>query len=98
MITIALVIMTLLLLAVFVVFKRTTLFANPTGTYQTTIVAKEEKQTVIYTGAFIPMKLYYIMTGDNREIQVDRIQYNRLNVGETITISSYSNGLHKLQG
>ena len=98
MITIALVIVALLLVAVFAVFTRTTIFAKPTGTYQTSIVAKEEKQTVLYTGAFIPMKLYYIKTHLNREIQVDRNQYNRLSVGETVTVSSYSNGLHKLEG
>jgi len=89
---------TLLLVAVFAVFTQTTIFAKPTGTYQTTVVAKEEKQTVIYTGAFIPMKLYHIKTPENREIQVDRNQYNRLSVGETVTIASYSNGLYKLQG
>ena len=98
MITIALVIVTLLLVAVFAVYTQTTIFAKPTGIYQTSIVAKEEKQTVIYTGAFIPMKLYYVKTRENREIQVDRVQYNRLSIGETVTIASYNNGLHKLQG
>ena len=98
MITIAWVIVTLLLVAVFAVFTQTTIFAKPTGTYQTSILEKEEKQTVIYTGAFIPMKLYYVKTNENKEIQVERNQYNRLSIGETVTIASYSNGLHKLQG
>ena len=94
---ITLVIVVLILLAVFVLFNQTTLFAKPTGIYQTIIVAKEEKHTILYTGAFIPMKIYIIKTSENREIQIERDQYDRLMEGDKVKITSYSNGLHKLQ-
>ena len=93
---ITLVIVVLILLAV-LLFNQTTLFAKPTGMYQTIIVAKEEKHTILYTGAFIPMKVYIIKTSENREIQVERDQYHRLTEGDTVKITNYSNGLHKLQ-
>jgi len=98
MITLTLVIVMLLALAMFVLFTRTTFLAKTTGTYQTLIVDKMEKQTVIYTGIFIPLTIYSIKTNENREIQVEKNQYNRLGIGDTVTIASYSNGLHKLQG
>lgn len=97
MITIALVIITLLVLAGFVLYTRTTVLAKSTGTYVTKVIDKLEKQTVIYTGVFIPMTLYSIKTSENLEMQIERNQYDRINVGDTVTIASYSNGLHKLQ-
>ena len=41
---------------------RPTVFAKPTGTYETTVINKWEQNTVIYTGVFIPMKQYVIET------------------------------------
>ena len=97
MINLFLVIGVLLLLAAFALYTQTTVFARPTGTYQTTIVGKEEKDTVIYTGVFIPMKIYTVKTSENRKINVERNQYNRINIGETVTVATYSNGLQRLQ-
>jgi len=87
----------LLLLAVLALYTQTTLFAKPTGTYQTRIAYKDEKQTVVYTGVFIPLKIYTVITSDDVEIKVERNQYNRIKIGDTVTVTSYSNGLHKLE-
>ncbi len=87
----------LILVAALALYTQTTLFSKPTGTYQTKITGKEEKQTVIYTGVFIPMKIYTITTSENREIKVEKNQYNRIKTGDTVTVTGYSNGLHRLE-
>lgn len=97
MITLTLVLVTLILLAGVAFYSQTTLFAKPTGTYQTKIVDKVERQTVIYTGVFIPMKVYHVLTAENREIKVDKRQYARVRLMDNVTITGYSNGLHRLE-
>ena len=87
----------LLLLALLALYTQTTLFAKPTRTYQTRIAHKDEKQTVVYTGVFVPLKIYSITTSENQEIKVERNQYNRIKIGDIVTVTSYSNGLHKLE-
>lgn len=87
----------LLLLAVLALYTQTTLFAKPTGTYQTRITHKDEKQTVVYTGVFIPLKIYSVTTSEDRDIKVERSQYNRIKIGDTVTVTCYSNGLHILE-
>jgi len=87
----------LILVAALALYTQTTLFSKPTGTYQTKITGKEEKQTVIYTGVFIPMKIYTITTSENSEIKVEKNQYNRIKTGDKVTVTGYSNGLHRLE-
>ena len=87
----------LLLVAVLVFVTQTTIFAKPTGIYQTKVIEGEEKQTVIYTGVFIPMRTYLIKTSESREINIEKKQYLKLKMGDTVTITSYSNGLHRLE-
>jgi hypothetical protein len=97
MITLTLVMGVLLLLAAFALYTQTTFFANSTGTYQTTVTDKMEQQTVIYAGVFIPMKIFSIKTSENMEIKVERNRYLRVSIGDYVTVTSYSNGLHRLQ-
>jgi len=52
--------------------------------YTTTVYDKETRNTMIYTGVFIPM-IYYILKVDmGLEIYVDHASYNRIEIGDTI--------------
>lgn len=73
-------------------------FSKPTGTYETVIIDKREQDTVIYTGIFIPMKLYILETTELHQLQVKKQVYEAINVGDRVTVTRYSNGQHKLQG
>ena len=86
-----------LLMAVFVL-ARSTIFAKPTGTYETTIINKREQQTVIFTGVFIPLKLFILETTELHHVTVKKRDYDRINVGDRVMVTQYSNGQHKLQG
>ena len=77
---------------------RSIIFAKPTGTYETIIIDKREQQTVIYTGVFIPMKMLILETTELHQINVRKRDYDRINVGDRVMITRYSNGQHKLQG
>ena len=86
------VLMTLIFLVI-----RMGLFAKPTGTYETTIIDKREQQTVIFTGIFIPMNMLILETTELHQLNVKKQVYNRINVGDRVTVTRYSNGQHKLQ-
>ncbi len=93
----------LILTAIVVLFTlalvlRSTVFAKPTGTYVTTIINKREQNTVIYTGVFIPMKQYVIETTELHQVQVIKHVYDRIGIGDRVTVTRYSNGQHRLQG
>lgn len=86
------------ILAVLLMLARSIIFAKPTGTYETIIIDKREQQTVIYTGVFIPMKMLILETTELHQINVRKRDYDRINVGDRVMITRYSNGQHKLQG
>jgi hypothetical protein len=43
------------------------------------------------------MKTYLIGTSENKEMNIDKKQYLKLKIGDTVTGTSYSNGFHRLQ-
>ena len=73
------------------------LFAKPTGTYETTIIDKREQQTVIFTGIFIPMNMLILETTELHQLNVKKQDYDRIKVGDRVTVTRYSNDRHKLQ-
>ncbi len=77
---------------------QSTILAKPTGTYETTIIDKREQDTVIYTGVFVPMKMYTLETSELHQLNVKKHVYNRISVGDRVTVTRYSNGRRKLQG
>ena len=77
--------------------KETTIFAKKISTYQTWIRDKKQQSTVIYSGVFIPMVLYYFVTEEGINVNVTHRTFNRLAVGDSIWVSKYSNGKHKLE-
>ena len=85
-----------LLTLIFAVVKMG-LFAKPTGTYETTIINKKEQNTVIYTGVFIPLRMNILETTELHQINVQKRVYDRINVGDRVIVTRFSNGQHKLQ-
>ena len=93
----------LILTAIIVLFTlalvlRSTVFAKPTGTYETTIINKREQNTVIYTGVFIPMKQFILETTELHQVHVKKHEYDRTRIGDRVTVTRYSNGQRRLQG
>lgn len=65
--------------------------------YPTTVYGKETRNTMIYTGVFIPM-IYYILKVDmGLEVYVDHTSYNRIEIGDTVQVARYSNNKYKLE-
>jgi hypothetical protein len=76
---------------------RFTVFAKPTGTYETTVIDKREQNTVIYTGVFIPLKQLILETTELHRIHVRKQVYDRIKIGDRVTVTRYSNGSRRLQ-
>jgi len=73
-------------------------FPKPTGTYETTIIDKRQQQTVIFTGVFIPVKMLILETTELHQLNVQKRDYDRINIGDRVMVTRFSNGQHKLQG
>ncbi len=86
------------LLGVILLLVKFIAFPKPTGSYETTIIDKREQQTVIFTGVFIPMKMLILESTELNQLNVKKRDYDRINVGDRIMVTRYSNGQHKLQG
>lgn len=83
-----------LLLAITV---RTNLLAKAVNTYETVVLGKDERTSVLFTGVFIPIVLHFLVI-DGGEVKVERYIYNRIEVGDAVTVSLLSNGRYRLQG
>lgn len=88
----------IVLLALGFLVLQNTLLAKPTGTYETTIIDKRVQDTVMYTGVFIPMKIYMLETTELNQLNVKKQVYDRINVGDRVTVTRFTNGKHRLQG
>jgi hypothetical protein len=88
----------IVVLAVLLLLTRSTVFAKPTGTYETTIINKKEQNTVTYADVFIPMKIFIIETTELHQLNVKKWDYDRINVGDRVIVTRYSSSQHKLQG
>lgn len=85
-------------LIVLIAVLQSTVFAKPTGTYETTVIDKREQTFVIYGGVFTPIKQLVLETTELHRIHVNKHQYDRINIGDRVTVTRYSNGQHRLQG
>jgi hypothetical protein len=77
---------------------QSTIFAKPTGRYETIIIDKREQTTVIFTGIFVPIIQYILETTELNQLNVKKHVYDRISVGDSVTVTRFSNGQHKLQG
>jgi methylthioribose-1-phosphate isomerase len=89
-------ILTLLILIV-VVFRETTIFATKVSTYQTVVIDKRKQTTFMVVPVFAPLETFSLISQEGNQIQVGQREYNRMNIGDTILVSEYSNGKYKLE-
>ena len=83
-----------LLIVVFVLIVCT--LSKKTGIYDATVVDKTVRKTVIYSGVFIPVTFYTLIMELGIEVRVKKFIYDRIQVGDSIQISRYSNGSYRL--
>ncbi len=91
------ILLTTLVLALFVLSKETTVFAKKETVYQTRVQDKKRQSSVIYAGVFVPTVIYYLITEEGKWVTVGDKDFKRLNIGDPIWVSKYSNGKHKLE-
>ena len=51
---------------------------------------------MIYTGVFIPLVIYYLRVERGIEFKVSHAVYSSVDVGDTVSISNYSDGSYRL--
>jgi len=66
-------------------------------TYQATVVDKTTERTVAYVGVFIPIETHYLVVEGGRKVKVDRTAFRAIRIGDTVTVSGYSDGSHRLE-
>ncbi len=71
--------------------------ARRVKTFQTRVVDKFERNTMIYTGVFIPIVLQYLVVEMGVEVKVGNFDYERTIIGDTVRVSRYSNGSYRLE-
>ncbi|MCW4050679.1 MAG: hypothetical protein NWE89_13190 [Candidatus Bathyarchaeota archaeon] len=87
----------ILFLVLGLILKQTTLFAEKVFIYETRVADKSKQNSIIYTGVFVPIVIYTLVTREGYKINVDNRAYDSLNIGDHIWVSEYSNGAHKLE-
>ena len=71
--------------------------ARRVRTFKTRVVDKFERNSMIYTGVFIPLVLQYLVVEMGVEVKVGRFDYRRTGIGDTVWVSRYSNGSYRLE-
>ena len=51
---------------------------------------------MIYTGVFIPLVIYYLRVERGIEFRVSHTMYNSVDIGGTVSVSTYSDGSYRL--
>ncbi len=86
---------TLAVLVVAIVYPILT--ARKVRTFQTRVVDKFERNSMIYAGVFIPLVLQYLVVEMSVEVKVGGLDYRHTDIGDTIWVSRYSNGSYRLE-
>ena len=73
------------------------LTARKVKTFKTRVVDKFERNSMIYTGVFIPIVLQYLVVEMGVEVKVGGLDYRRTDIGDTVWVSRYSNGSYRLE-
>ncbi len=71
--------------------------ARRVKTFQTRVVDKFERNTMIDAGVFIPIVLQYLVVEMGVEVKVGNFDYERTDIGDTVRVSRYSNGSYRLE-
>ena len=91
---IAALMMLVLLIALVPVIRRSR--ARRTSTFQSMVLDKKKETTMIYAGVFIPLVIYYLRVESGIEFKVSHAVYSSVDVGDTVSISNYSDGSYRL--
>ena len=70
--------------------------ARRLSTLQSTVLYKKKETTMIYTGVFIPLVIYYLRVEKGIEFNVSHATYNSVGIGDTVLVSRFSDGSHRL--
>ena len=70
--------------------------ARRISTFQSTVLDKKKETTMIYAGVFIPLVIYYLRVEREIEFKVSYATYNSVDIGDTVSISKYSDGSYRL--
>ncbi len=80
--------------------------ARRISTFQSTVLDKKKETTMIYTGVFIPLVIYYLRVKESLSystkerqgilLQVSHAVYRSIDIGDTVSISKYSDGSYRL--
>ena len=70
--------------------------ARRLSTFQSTVLDKKKETTMIYAGVFIPLVIYSLSVEKGIEFKVRYATYNSVDIGDTVSISSYSDGSYRL--
>ena len=65
--------------------------------YQTTIYDKETRNSMIYTGIFIPIVQHILKVDMGIEVNVDQDMYTKLEIGDRVQVARYSNSKYKIE-
>lgn len=71
--------------------------AKRLATFQATVIDKRNNTTVAYTGVFIPIEEHFLVLDRGGEIKVSGRAYWAIGIGDTVTVSEYSDGSLRLE-
>ncbi len=91
---IATLLMLILLVALVPVIRRVR--ARRTSTFQSTLLDKKKETTMIYPGVFIPLVIYSLRVECGIEFKVSHAVYRSVDIGDTVSMSRYSDGSYRL--
>jgi uncharacterized membrane protein len=70
--------------------------AQRISSFQSTILDKKKKTTMIYTGVFIPLVIYFLRVEKGIEFKVNHTVYQSVEIGDTVLVSMFSDGSYRL--
>ena len=65
--------------------------------FETVVVDKYESRSMIYTGIFVPIVNQYLVVEMGVEVKVGSSDYRRVEIGDTVCVSRYSDGSYRLE-
>jgi hypothetical protein len=71
--------------------------AKRLATFQATVIDKRISTTVANIGVFIPIEEHFLVLDRGGEIKVSGRAFKALGIGDTVTVSEYSNGSLRLE-
>jgi hypothetical protein len=71
--------------------------AKRLATFQATVIDKRTSTTVAYAGVFIPIEEHFLVLDRGGEIKVSGRTFKATGIGDTLTVSEYSDGSLRLE-